>query len=167
MDRLCATCTGSNAAVESCAEWPDPNVRHRVIRRTVWPIDSEPTGKSRATCPLAYLIENPDQTDGAPPFALTDQTGTIQRYVEPVPGIDLAPYVGQVVVVRNDTGPTLLASQLELPPQPLYPMVGERGYSRPAGGPSFMPPRRSANRRRSRTGTVRRQRRCVGPIAAG
>src|SRR4051812_16232673 len=38
--------------------------------------------------PLARLIENPDQTDGAPPFALTDQTGTIQRYVEPVPGVD-------------------------------------------------------------------------------
>jgi hypothetical protein len=74
--------------------------------------------------PLARLIENPDQTDGAPPFALTDQTGTIQRYVEPVPGIDLSPHVGQVVTVRNDTGPTLLASQLELPPEALRPMTG-------------------------------------------
>lgn len=74
--------------------------------------------------PLARLIENPDQTDGAPPFALTDHTGTIQRYVEPVPGIDLSPHVGQVVTVRNDTGSTLLASQLELPPQALRPMVG-------------------------------------------
>ena len=72
--------------------------------------------------PLARLVENPDQTAGAPPFALTDQTGTIQRYVEPVPGIELAAYVGQVVVVRHDSGPTLLASQLELPPQPLAPM---------------------------------------------
>ncbi len=73
--------------------------------------------------PLARLVENPDQTDGAPPFALTDQTGTIQRYVEPVPGVDLSTHVGQVVTVRNDTGTTLLASQLELPP-PLRPMAG-------------------------------------------
>ncbi|MEX2308129.1 MAG: hypothetical protein WD738_11080 [Pirellulales bacterium] len=74
--------------------------------------------------PLARLVTNPDSSAGQPPFALTDQTGTIQRYVEPVPGIDLAPYVGQVVVVRHDTGRTLLASQLDLPPRPLYPMVG-------------------------------------------
>ena len=74
--------------------------------------------------PLARLIENPDQTDGAPPFALTDQTGTIQRYVEPVPGIDLSRHIGQVVSVRNDTGSTLLASQLELPAPMLQPMLG-------------------------------------------
>ena len=73
--------------------------------------------------PLARLIENPDQSAGAPPFALTDQTGTIQRFVEPEPGIDLIPHVGQIVAVRHDSGPTLLASQLELPRQPLYPMV--------------------------------------------
>jgi hypothetical protein len=72
---------------------------------------------ARQRTPFARLIDNPDQTDGAPPFALTDQTGTIQRYVEPVPGIDLASHVGQVVTVRLDTGSTLLASQLELPPQ--------------------------------------------------
>ena len=76
---------------------------------------------------MAWLIENPDQTEGAPPYALTDQTGTVQRYVEPVPGIDLASHVGQVVTVRNDTGPTLLASQLDLPRQQLLPMVGEPG----------------------------------------
>jgi hypothetical protein len=97
--------------------------------------------------PLAYLIENPDQSDGASPYALTDQNGTIQRYVEPVPGIDLQPYLGQVVVVRHDSGPTLLASQLELPNQPLYPMVGERGAGQYAGGPAFMPPRRGAMHR--------------------
>jgi hypothetical protein len=87
--------------------------------------------------PLARLIENPDQTDGAPPFALTDQTGTIQRYVEPVPGVDLSQHVGQVVTVRNDTGSTLLASQLELPPQPLRPMVGnpDDRYASAAGDP--------------------------------
>src|SRR5262249_55581478 len=74
--------------------------------------------------PMARLVENPDQTNGAPPFAVTDQTGTVQRYVEPVPGIDLTPHIGQVVTVRNDTGTTLLASQLELPPEALRPMVG-------------------------------------------
>ncbi len=75
--------------------------------------------------PLAWLIHNPDQTDGAPPYALTDQTGTVQRYVEPEPGIDLAAHVGQLVSVRNDTGNTLLASQLDLPQQRLMPMVGD------------------------------------------
>jgi hypothetical protein len=80
--------------------------------------------------PLARLVRNPDRSEGMPPFALTDQTGTIQRYVEPVPGIDLAPHVGQVVTVRHDTGPTLLASQLELPPQPLVPMLGLSSSSR-------------------------------------
>jgi hypothetical protein len=83
----------------------------------------EPTNMPRRA-PMARLIENPDQTDGAPPFALTDQTGMIQRYVEPVPGIDLSTHVGQVVTVRNDTGPTLLASQLDLPPEALRPMAG-------------------------------------------
>ncbi|HEY3394015.1 MAG TPA: hypothetical protein VGK58_14985 [Lacipirellulaceae bacterium] len=77
--------------------------------------------------PLARLVMNPDSISGAPPFALTDQTGSIQRYVEPVPGIDLSPYIDQVVVVRHDTGRTLLASQLELPPQPLYPLLGSNG----------------------------------------
>jgi hypothetical protein len=75
--------------------------------------------------PLARLIENPDQTEGTPPYALTDQTGTIQRYVEPVPGIDLAANVGQIVVVRHDTGPTLLASQLDLPRESLRPLLSE------------------------------------------
>jgi hypothetical protein len=79
---------------------------------------------------LARLIENPDESDGAPPYALTDQTGTVQRYVEPVPGIDLAAYVGQVVAVRHDTGQTLLASQLELPPQPLRSATGNAARDR-------------------------------------
>jgi hypothetical protein len=99
-----------------------------------------PTAGRRA--PLARLIVNPDQTAGAPPYALTDQTGTVQRYVDPVPEIDLDPYIGQIVSVRNDTGQTLLASQLELPRQPLYPMVGESSayapnpISRPYARPS-------------------------------
>jgi len=87
--------------------------------------------------PLARLVSNPDRTDGSPPFALADQNGTIQRYVEPVPGIDLAPYIGQVVVVRHDTGRTLLASQLELPPPPLYPMLGQDS-ERKASDPSHL-----------------------------
>jgi hypothetical protein len=76
--------------------------------------------------PIARLILNPDPAPGAPPFALTDQSGAIQRYVEPVPGVDLTSHIDHVVVVRHDTGRTLLASQLELPQQPLYPMLGER-----------------------------------------
>ncbi len=96
--------------------------------------------------PLARLIENPDQTDGTPPFALTDQTGTIQRYVEPVPGVDLAAYVGQVVAVRNDTGSTLLASQLELPRQPLRPLVGTAEFASAgsSNASAFRAPRRTA-----------------------
>ena len=89
--------------------------------------------------PLARLIENPDQTNGAPPFALTDQNGTVQRYVEPVPGIDLGAYVGQVVAVRHDTGPTLLASQLELPARPLYPRVTRSDDGRYAAPASALP----------------------------
>jgi hypothetical protein len=75
--------------------------------------------------PLARLVRNPSPSPSLPPFALTDQHGSIQRYVEPVPGIDLEPYVDGVVIVRHDTGRTLLASQLELPPQPLVPLIGE------------------------------------------
>lgn len=86
--------------------------------------------------PLARLVHNPHTANGSPPFALTDQYGTIQRLVEPVPGINLEPYVGQVVVVRHDTGSTLLATQLELPSPPqggLWPMVGEAPLLREAG----------------------------------
>jgi hypothetical protein len=92
------------------------------------PMNMPNTPPGRA--PMARLIANPDQTDSAPPFALTDQTGTIQRYVEPVAGIDLSPYVGQVVTVRHDTGSTLLASQLELPPPALRSMAGNSGGDR-------------------------------------
>jgi hypothetical protein len=65
--------------------------------------------------PLARLIRNPDRSSGLPAYALTDQAGTIQRYIEPVPGIDLEPYVGYAVTVKRDTGRTLLATQLGLP----------------------------------------------------
>jgi hypothetical protein len=89
--------------------------------------------------PLARLVKTSDEEAGRPPYALTDQGGTIQRYVEPVPGIDLEPYVNQVVAVRHDTGETLLASQLELPGQSLLPLVPE-GFGKVAtsanGGPA-------------------------------
>jgi hypothetical protein len=37
----------------------------------------------------------------------------------------LNPYVDQVVTVRHDTGRTLLASQLDLPPLPMMPLLGD------------------------------------------
>jgi hypothetical protein len=77
--------------------------------------------------PFARLVRNPSATAGLPPFALTDRGGVVQRFVEPVPGINLEPYVDQVVTVRHDTGRTLLASQLDLPPRPLVPLLGEPG----------------------------------------
>ena len=67
------------------------------------------------TAQRARLVHNPKPTAGLPKYALTDQSGTIQRYVEPVDGIRLESYIDQVVVVRHDTGRTLLASQLDLP----------------------------------------------------
>jgi hypothetical protein len=84
--------------------------------------------------PLARLVRNPDQSGSLPPYALTDQTGAIQRYVEPVPGIDLDAYVNQIVTVRHDTGQTLLASQLDFPSPGLMPLVsdyGQGGLSQP------------------------------------
>jgi hypothetical protein len=89
---------------------------------------------SAARGPLARLVRNPDTADGLSPYALADQAGTIQRYVEPVSGIDLEPYVGTIVTVRNDTGRTLLASQLDLPDSPAVvrgspdpALAGQRG----------------------------------------
>jgi hypothetical protein len=64
---------------------------------------------------LARLIRNPKREQGLPPYALADRDGAVQRYVEPVEGINLDRFVDQVVIVRHDTGRTLLASQLELP----------------------------------------------------
>lgn len=68
--------------------------------------------------PLARLVRNPDTSGGAPPFALADEAGRVQRLVEPTVGRDLGMYVGQIVRVNHDTGATLLASQLELPSLP-------------------------------------------------
>jgi hypothetical protein len=63
----------------------------------------------------ARLARNPRKGDGNPPYVLMDRYGGVQRYVEPVPQVDLDNYVGQTVAVRRDTGGTLLASQLDLP----------------------------------------------------
>lgn len=65
----------------------------------------------------ALLIRNPDTSDGTSEYALADQYGRVQRYVEPTPGVELASYVGERVAVRSDTGTTLLATQLELSPR--------------------------------------------------
>jgi hypothetical protein len=91
--------------------------------------------------PIARLIRNPDPNGGLPPFALTDQAGTIQRYVEPVPEVDLAAYVGEIVVVRHDTGRTLLASQLELPPLALQaPPLDTANFHIPANSAEHFQP---------------------------
>jgi hypothetical protein len=82
--------------------------------------------------PIARLVKTGGDESGLPPYALADQAGAIQRYVEPVPGIDLEAYVNQIVTVRHDTGETLLASQLELPSQSLLPMIDE-GFTKVAG----------------------------------
>jgi len=112
---------------------------------------SSPPATAQPRGPLARLVVNPDRSSGAPPFALSDQGGAIQRYVEPVPGIDLGAYVGQVVVVRHDTGQTLLASQLELPPQALTPLIGEAG----AGADTELTGSMPASRARTSSQAVR------------
>lgn len=68
--------------------------------------------------PQAVLVRNPSTEDGAPPYALADDQGTIQRFVEPTPGVDLEPYLRRIIRVEHDTGATLLASQLDLPLDP-------------------------------------------------
>ncbi|MEN0111572.1 MAG: hypothetical protein AAF805_12705, partial [Planctomycetota bacterium] len=69
-----------------------------------------------ASMPVAILIRNPDRGGGSPPYALADQYGQAQRFVEASPRINLDRYLGRRVHVRHDTGMTLLPSQLELPP---------------------------------------------------
>ncbi|MEM6798275.1 MAG: hypothetical protein AAF589_02060 [Planctomycetota bacterium] len=73
--------------------------------------------------PLALLVRNPTAESGAPPFALADDQGRIQRFVEPTTSIPLDRFVGQVVRVNHDTGQTLLASQLDLPTTDSPPRV--------------------------------------------
>ena len=94
--------------------------------------EADPAARS-AQGPIALLIRNADMTGGKPPFALVDQFGKVQRYVEPSPGIDLTAHVGSRVRVLHDTGETLLASQLDLPvslPSDLQPLVQNRSLKR-------------------------------------
>jgi len=92
---------------------PQVKQPHRVEQpQTLESLASAPTERR---APQALLIRNPDTSGGAPGFALADEYGRVQRFVEPSPGVELASYVGQQVRIRHDTGETLLASQLELP----------------------------------------------------
>lgn len=93
---------------------PNRNAEAKPMR-SLAELAAAPATPSRSTGQQALLIRNPDTSDGTPDFALADQFGQVQRYVEPSPGIDLDSYVGERVTVRSDTGTTLLASQLELP----------------------------------------------------
>ena len=116
--------------VGSGTSWAQPSAWHTpVFSGGFAPEMQQRPAAAVARGPLARLVKNPHTADGSPPFALADQAGTIQRLVEPVPGIELGPYVGQVVVVRHDTGRTILATQIELPPLPLLPMVGDARYT--------------------------------------
>jgi hypothetical protein len=90
----------------------DPGARPM---RSLAELAAERESTRSSTAQQALLIRNPDTSDGTPEYALADQFGQVQRYVEPTPGVDLAPYVGDRVTVRSDTGTTLLASQLGLP----------------------------------------------------
>lgn len=83
--------------------------------RSLAELAAEPASPRVGQSQQALLIRNPNTSDGTPAFALADQFGQVQRYVEPTPGVDLASYVGERVTVRSDTGTTLLASQLGLP----------------------------------------------------
>jgi hypothetical protein len=131
----CALAVGSaQTAVAQAPIWTTPDFAVYPMIPAGSASAAYPPAPPRRTiprAPLARVVRNPDTSSGLPPYALTDNTGTIQRYVEPVPGVDLEPYVGGVVRVRHDTGRTLLASQLDLPPQPLQPLTGDRAGRAP------------------------------------
>jgi len=91
-----------------------PDAPRASSTRTRRPATKQRTVKRKSTL-RAKLVENPNISDGSPPFALVDRYGGVLRYVEPVASIDLQPYLGKTVAVRRDTGDILLASQLALP----------------------------------------------------
>lgn len=96
---------------------PPPAPSQRAAAEPAEQAAFSPTGEADSK-PQAVLVRNPRAAAGEPPFALTDENGEIQRLVEPSPGVDLDPFVGRILRVAHDTGPTLLASQLELPDDP-------------------------------------------------
>ena len=63
--------------------------------RSLAELASQPPAARQSQSQQALLIRNPDATNGTPEFALADQYGQVQRYVEPSPGVELAPYVGE------------------------------------------------------------------------
>lgn len=101
--------------------------------------------------PRAILIRNAEADPGAPPFALVDQYGRVQRYVEPTPGVDLEAHVGKQVRVAHDTGKTLLATQLDLPDE-------LRQLSSTATPARFQPPERLARLERPSRNPIRHDR---------
>lgn len=79
-------------------------------------IETSSLGETQTSeLPTALLIRNPHTDNGEPEYALADQFGRVQRFVEPTGTVNLEAHIGQQVRVRHDTGKTLLASQLELP----------------------------------------------------
>jgi hypothetical protein len=87
----------------------------RPVRGATRALGGQPSKASIRPQWTARLARNPKPKDGNPPYVLIDRYGGIQRYIEPVPQIDLEQHIGQTVSVRRDTGHTLLASQLDLP----------------------------------------------------
>ena len=95
-------------------EWSPNRIQRSRSPRSLQSLAAEASNENRA--PMGLLIRNPNSaSDGTAPYAVADEFGRVQRFVEPSPGIDLASYVGERVRVRRDTGETLLASQLDLP----------------------------------------------------
>lgn len=89
----------------------------------------ETSKATRRTQWSARLARNPNLDDGNPPFALIDRYGGVQRYVEPVPEVDLDHFIGQTVAVRRDTGGTLLATQLDLPRRAVRNRAASQGVA--------------------------------------
>lgn len=111
----------------------------------------------------AILIRNPDETPGAPPFALTDQFGKVRRLVEPTPNVNLASHIGQRIRIKHDTGSTLLATQLDLP---LVEPAREPRPLREVSPAQFVSPSFSAISKDSRAPEPRDRRYAVIPTQA-
>ena len=93
-------------------------------------VPAGPPMNSQAGGPLARLIANPDQTDGAPPFRSRTRAERFSDDVDQWTGSTCRATSGKSGRQSHDTGNTLLASQLELPPAPLRPMVSNPDENR-------------------------------------